>query len=336
MKIGICGLGFVGEALRKSLMMKGVETIAYDKYKRVETGGHLSEIKIEALLDSEIIFLCLPSLFIEGYGYDLTAIQETCRILSKLKYKGLVVLKSTVEPGTTKNLKETFKLNMAYNPEFLTARTAFDDLHNQKHIVIGFDNEEPQKLIELFSKYYPDAIISKGLTAEAESMKLFCNCFYAMKVQIFTEYFLMCQKLGLDFETIKEMMFKNGWVGETHTNIPGPDTKLSYGGACVPGYYSVRTINGNLIKLNDLYNLNDKPEILSVNFNCEIKENKQIKNITKRKYSGKMVKITLESGEFFLATPEHLMPIEIDKKVKIKKINDLKLGDNIYLCTKDI
>lgn len=227
MKIGLIGMGFVGSALKQSFESRGQSVVVYDKYKNVGI--------FEDVLDTEIIFLCLPSLFIEGYGYDLSAIQESCRKLSQKKYQGLVVLKSTVEPGTTKFLIETFNLNMVYNPEFLTARTAFEDFDNQEHIVIGYENVYlATGLVGLFSRLYPQATISVSSTSEAEAMKVFCNCFYAVKVMIFNEYYLMCQKLGLDFETVKDMMFKNGWINPMHTTVPGPDGKFAYGGACFP------------------------------------------------------------------------------------------------------
>lgn len=226
MKVGLIGTGFVGSALKQSFESRGQSVIAYDKFKNVG--------KFEDILDTDILFLCLPSLFVEGHGYDLSAIQENCRKLFQNQYNGLVALKSTVEPGTTKFLSETFKLRMAYNPEFLTARTAFIDFDNQSHIVIGFDSLEPFDLINLFTTLYPMAVISKSNTSEAETMKVFCNCFYAMKVMIFNEYYLMCQKLGLDFELIKAMMLQNGWINPMHTSVPGPDGSYGYGGACFP------------------------------------------------------------------------------------------------------
>ena len=51
---------------------------------------------------------------------------------------------------------------------------------------------------------------------------------------LFNEYFLLCQKNGSDFEKIKSLMLKNKWINPMHTNIPGPDGSLGYGGACFP------------------------------------------------------------------------------------------------------
>lgn len=226
MKIGLIGKGFVGEALVKSFERRGQNIIVYDKYKEI---GQFKDI-----LETDMVFLCLPSLFIEDYGYDLSAIQETCRKLSEEKYSGLVVLKSTVEPGTTKFLSETFQLKMAYNPEFLSARTAYEDFDQQAHIVVGFDAEEPSELVQIYQKLYPNASISKSKTAEAEAMKVFCNCFYAVKIMVFNEYYLLSQRLGLNFDVVKGMMLKNGWINLMHTKVPGPDGRFAYGGACFP------------------------------------------------------------------------------------------------------
>jgi UDPglucose 6-dehydrogenase len=129
-------------------------------------------------------------------------------------------------------------LKLCHNPEFLTARTAFEDFHNQTHIVIGKGlnclDEDIDLLCNFYSKYYPNATISKCISLESESMKIFCNSFYASKIMLFNEYYLLCQKNGSNFNTIKDLMLKNGWINPMHTNIPGPDGLLGYGGACFP------------------------------------------------------------------------------------------------------
>jgi len=65
-------------------------------------------------------------------------------------------------------------------------------------------------------------------------MKLFTNNFYAVKVQFFTELYLLCQKMNIEYNTVKDLMLKNGWINPQHTTVPGPDGKISYGGMCFP------------------------------------------------------------------------------------------------------
>ena len=65
-------------------------------------------------------------------------------------------------------------------------------------------------------------------------MKIMCNSFYASKVMIFNEYYLLCQKNGSNYKRIVELMLKNNWINPMHTDVPGPDGLMAYGGACFP------------------------------------------------------------------------------------------------------
>jgi UDPglucose 6-dehydrogenase len=235
----IIGLGFVGGSMYKSFankgMIEGDNLFGYDKYCRDKGTG-----KFEDALDSNIIFLALPTQYnSKNKQYDKTAIYETCDKLQNNKYNGVIVIKSTVEPSTTDMLSNKYpKLCFIHNPEFLTARTAYHDFHNQFHIVLGRGkNCSDSKLVQVksfYNKYYENAEVSVCTSLESESMKIFSNCFYAQKVQIFTEYYLLCQKNGCNYNRVKDMMIKNRWINPMHTNVPGPDGNVSYGGLCFP------------------------------------------------------------------------------------------------------
>ena len=233
MIISIIGLGFVGNAMYRSFELKNVNVLGYDKYKE-------NTNSFEECLNSNIMFLCLPTVYDESSkSYDKSCIIETLEKLEKENYKGLIVNKSTVEPETDKLLVEQFSnLKLIHNPEFLTAKTAFEDFHNQSHIVLGITknvNEDDIKTLKTFYKeLYPNAEISICDSTESESMKIFCNCFYSVKVQFFNELYLLCQKNNCDYNRVVELMLKNKWINPMHTTVPGPDGQLSYGGYCFP------------------------------------------------------------------------------------------------------
>lgn len=228
MNVGLIGTGFVGGSLKKSFEIKGVKVKSFDKFKNE---GSIDEV---ALCD--IVFFCLPTPFIKDRGFCKEAIYENLNALEHLNFKGLVVIKSTVEPGFTANLNTKYTFDICHNPEFLTARSAFEDFHNQKHIVLGkaSESKEFDYLCRLFTSLYQDAEISVCTSDESESMKLFCNNFYAMKVMIFNEFYDLCSKKGISYENTVELMLKNGWINPMHTIVPGPDGKMGYGGACFP------------------------------------------------------------------------------------------------------
>ena len=85
-----------------------------------------------------------------------------------------------------------------------------------------------------YEKLYQNAFISECSCTESECTKIFCNTFYAIKIQYFNELYALSQKLNCDYDTITKLMLKNNWINPMHTNVPGPDNKLSYGGLCFP------------------------------------------------------------------------------------------------------
>ena len=231
-KLGIIGLGFVGGAMYKSFVNNELNVIGYDKYKNGGIGNFAS------MLSCDVLFLCLPTPYSNTKkSYDLSAINSICSDLYSSGYNGLVVLKSTVEPGTTQKMVNKYQLSMIHNPEFLTARTAYEDFHNQKHIVLGkskYVNETIfHNLVEMYETNYSDNITITDSTS-SESMKILCNSFYATKIIFFNEVYSLCQKLGVDYENVRDLMLKNNWINPMHTNIPGPDGSLGFGGACFP------------------------------------------------------------------------------------------------------
>lgn len=240
-KISIIGLGFVGDAMFKSFEAKGMTAgknlFGYDKFKN----GGIGTLE-ECYKNIDIIFLALPTKYdINSGEYDKSIIIDVCEQLEKVhtNVTGTIVIKSTVEPKTTDFLTAKFpKLQFVHNPEFLTARTAFEDFHNQSHIVLGRGTsctENSMSVVtDFYKSMYPDAHISICSSLESESMKIFCNCFYAVKVQFFTELYLLCKSTGCEYQKVCEMMLKNNWINPMHTRIPGPDGSVSYGGLCFP------------------------------------------------------------------------------------------------------
>lgn len=269
MKISIIGLGFVGGSMLKSFKLKNVNIVGvYDKFKDGGIGS------LEECVNADIIFSALPTIYNDDLKeYDKRPLYETLNKLENMKFKGLFVVKSTVEPGTCLKLSENYSFEIAHNPEFLTARTAFEDFHHQDHIVLGTKNNQ---LVEFYKTYYPDAKISVCSTSESESMKIFCNCFYAVKVQFFNELYLTSQKMGMDYEKIREMMLNNNWINPMHTVVPGPDGSLSYGGLCFPK--DTNALN-YFMKKNNLPNkvleatIKERNEMRDDHENCHLEKN---------------------------------------------------------------
>ena len=231
-KIGVIGLGVVGSAIFDVLNDKGFEIVGYDKYKEINN--------INICLETDILYLCLPTPYCKDKNdYDLEPIDDVLSRLSNLNYQGSVLIKSTVNPGTSEYFSIKYNnLDIIHNPEFLTARNAREDFKNQSQIVLGkteaCSNDSYEKVKNFYQNTWYGAIISLCKAGESEAMKLGCNTFYAVKIQYLTELYLLCQKCNLNFETVKSMMLINGGISPNYTSVPGHDGSISYSGMCFP------------------------------------------------------------------------------------------------------
>ena len=231
LNISIIGLGIVGNAIHQFFQKHKLFVTIYDKFKQINS--------LSDCLKSDILFLCLPTPFNSQISsFDLQSLNEVCQQLSDSNYSGLVIIKSTVEPGTCKILAKQYQLSIIHNPEFLSSSSAVQDFEQQNHIVLGLSaniSEQQQQVItQFYQQLFPKGNISICQAIESESMKLFCNNFYAVKIQFFNELYLLCQRINCDFETVKNLMLQNNWINPMHTQVPGSDGQLSYGGLCFP------------------------------------------------------------------------------------------------------
>lgn len=240
--VGIIGLGFVGSAVQ-SLLIKNKhlysEIYTYDKYKEPNNSNNT----FNNILKTDLVFICLPTLYDETIrAFNVKEIDEVIYKLNEGDYKGIILIKSTLLPNYCSITNDLYPLlKIIHNPEFLSAKTAIADFEKQTHIVLGHTNYsalavEKVKLFyeELFAERKNELIFSISNSKIAGLMKISCNSFYATKIQFFTELYLLCEKMGISYEEMKTMMLKNGWINPQHTDVPGHDNEISFGGACFP------------------------------------------------------------------------------------------------------
>lgn len=233
-KIGIIGWGYVGSATGKGFSKNKKNKIFwYDKYKK--SPNTLDEV----VGKSEFIFICLPTPMHRDYsGMDMSIVESVVEeIAPKVKNTDKVlIIKSTVLPGTTAALTEKFKgINFAMNPEFLTQDNAEKDFMNPSRTVIGATDKKVAKRIKkLYQTILPkDQNYFLTDTTSAELAKYMSNLMLASKVLLANEYYALAKKLGIDYDEIRKMVEADPRMG-SHLKVPGPDGDLGFGGACFP------------------------------------------------------------------------------------------------------
>lgn len=231
-KVGIVGAGFVGCAVKAGLAnYYSIEV--YDKYK-----SHLSTCdSLEELCNkSNKIFVCLPTPMLKNGSCNISIIINTIHeIDSYATSEHIIILKSTVPPGTTKILNE--KCNNAtvvFSPEFLTEINYIDDFKNQTRIIIGGPPSASSYIMTMFKKAFPAIPIIETSSDIAEMVKYTTNCLLATKVSFANEMKQICDMCNIDYNKVIEYVLYDQRIGSTHLSAPGQDGNLGFGGSCFP------------------------------------------------------------------------------------------------------
>ena len=145
-------------------------------------------------------------------------------------------MRSTVVPGTTSDIQKEFpKLNIVFNPEFLTERSAAFDFINQSRVILGGEPENTSRVEELYKKRFGEYLpVLKTNFETAELIKYMNNLFFATKVSFLNEMKLLADKVGVNWEEALEGFILDGRIGHSHLQVPGPDGKFGFGGSCFP------------------------------------------------------------------------------------------------------
>jgi len=270
MRISIFGMGYVGVVSGACLVRDGHTIVGVDPVESkvndfAEGRSPIQEPGIAELLvggngakrlfattdpersleNADMVWICVGTPSSLENGLDLTHIEMVIKQIGKaLRSCGtrpLIVLRSTVLPGTTENvvipileeesgLEVGKDLHVVFHPEFLRESTAVDDFDNPPKIVVGETvSGAADLLMELYRGY--DAPKFRLRTKEAELVKYCDNLFHAVKVTFANEIGALAHSAGVDARKVSEV-----FCADTKLNIstrylrPG----FAYGGSCLP------------------------------------------------------------------------------------------------------
>tara|TARA_B100001094_G_scaffold325654_1_gene380372 strand:+ start:1325 stop:2158 length:834 start_codon:yes stop_codon:yes gene_type:complete len=228
-KIGIIGNGFVGNSIAFGFSPTH-EIRIHDKDPKRNMNT------VQEVLECDFIFVAVPTpMDDEGHmhlGIVTAALDE---INEKNNRDNIIILKSTMVPGTTGLLQEKYKkLNIVFNPEFLTERTAKLDFLTQARVVLGGNPRFTERVKQLFEERFMHCYVIETNTTTAEMIKYMNNVFFASKVSIMNEFKQVCDEVGADWNVALKGFAADQRIGDSHLHVPGPDGKMGFGGSCFP------------------------------------------------------------------------------------------------------
>jgi UDPglucose 6-dehydrogenase len=244
MRVGVVGGGVVGAATARALVEHVKEVRVYDLVP--ERGTHRLH---ETVMDSDVVFVCLPTPQKAGsLECDTSIVEEFFSHMGGLLHTRNFVLRSTVPPGFTKRMRDKFGLeNLVHSPEFLTARCADLNAHMPGRNIVGYPDFVPvvenasgrHPVEDLYNARWPHVPLVRLMSWQTELVKLATNGFFAVKVVYWNEVYQFCRKLrggdpGAAWTEVIETILLDGRIHESHTKVPGPDGKFGFGGACLP------------------------------------------------------------------------------------------------------
>ncbi len=377
MKVSIVGSGYVGSSVGAVLADAGHEVLAVDIDEDVVAAINDGEAPIHEpgldelvaayggdrltattdyaeILDTDVTILAIQTPSTEDGHIDLTALEGATRTLGEtLAQKDgdhLVVVKSTVVPGTTEEtlipiLEETSGktlgdgLSVATNPEFQREGSAVEDFQDPDKVVIG--SPDPEAVATLTDLYDPvvDAdstpIVDTGLR-EAEMIKYANNAFLAAKVSLINDLGNICKELGVDGYEVAEAIGLDDRIGERFLR-----SGVGFGGSCLTGDQRILIKDDHGTRLLTLATFFDRhaadgpPEdvsVLSCNEDGEFVF-QPIIAATRRQYEGELHTIQTRMNKEVTVTHDHPMITFEDRTTSIQEAQFLSEGDQIPVQT---
>lgn len=288
-KVCVLGQGFVGLPLALSFALRGCKTIGVDidhafvseinkgitnhteKFHGVkiqeilkmqlENRKYLATINVEEAVKKCNNIIVTVGIPIKDGKHIMDYLENACRNIGKnLKRDDLVVIKSTVIPGTTENfilpilekesgMKAGQDFYLSYSSERIAEGKAFDEFANMPTLIAGINEKSLRRAVDLLSIVCKAEIIEGSCIKAVETSKVFENVQRDVNIAMVQEFARFTEALDVDiFEVIK--------MANTHKRVklltPGPGV----GGYCIPNaYYYIKPkaeeleVNMDLLKL---------------------------------------------------------------------------------------
>ena len=239
----IGGAGHVGAPLGLALSSKGFDVILIDKNKKnikkinqgvmpfMEEGCEkllkqmvykkriLATNKLSDVEKCKYIIICIGTPINKKFRPDLKKFINFFYNLKKyLNQNHILVVRSSIYPGVINKIFNIVKnrcKNLSYCPERIAQGKSLIELPKLPQIISGINEKAKKELAKNFEKICKKIIFTKII--EAELTKLFSNAYRYINFSIANQFHLICQKEGLDFLKIRNLM-KNNY--ERNANIP--------------------------------------------------------------------------------------------------------------------
>lgn len=218
MRIQIIGAGTVGKATGEVFYRFGHCVVFFDvdKEKLVQLKREGFDV-YEKPTTADLHFICTPEGVVEKVVDQL------------MRWEGLIVIRSSILPGTTKSLAEKYGRHISHNPEFLKAAMASWDSLNPDRVVIGECCENHGDILENLYKPLRAPIVRVDPTT-SEMIKLASNATLSAYISFWNEIYKICNIIGVNSHVVGKVSSMDRRISEYGASMHGK----AFGGVCLP------------------------------------------------------------------------------------------------------
>jgi len=234
-KIAIIGMGYVGRAMWN--FFKG----HYDLYyfdPNVTQWEDQNCSSISEINECDLGIVCVPTPRSDDGSCNISIVEETIDWLGT----PLILLKSTVEVGTTVRLTLTYGKHLVFSPEYVGESTYFTpppydfntSVEKTPFFIFGGDPRDTSKMVDYFLPVTgPVKKYIQCTASEAEMAKYMENSFYATKIAFCYEVYEICRRMGIDWNTVRELWLSDPRLNPMHTAVFDENDR-PFSGKCLP------------------------------------------------------------------------------------------------------
>ncbi len=255
--VGVVGAGYVGLTLAACLAELGHQVLCVDsessKIDQLNQGNstiieqglpELLKSNLEAgrlhfvlgsaatVVDTEIIFLCLPTPMSQTGAADTHLVVEAIRELAPVVAAGTIIVNKSTVPIGFKDVAVAMigrsDVHLVSNPEFLREGTSVSDFLNPDRIVVGADSAEvAQRFLRLYETIDAPVVITDPVSAE--TIKYGANAMLAARLSFINSLAHLCEVVDADIDDVLRGIGLDHRIG-SELMSPGP----GWGGSCFP------------------------------------------------------------------------------------------------------
>lgn len=272
--IAIIGYGYVGTSFYK-LLHKHYNVHVNDIINIDKVPNYLPIEQINECCELGIVSVPTP-MKSDTFECDTSIVEDAIKKLDT----PLILLKSTVEIGTTDRLKEKYKKRIVFSPEYCgessywTPYKFHTEVVETPFFIFGGDKKDTSEMIDWFMPVCgPTKQYFQTDSKTAEAVKYAENTFYATKIAFCYELYEICKSVGIDYNEVRELWCADPRINKMHTSV-FEKNDAPFSGKCLP-----KDLNGLIEGAKKYgYNANLLKEVWETNKRItEIRKNRRLK-----------------------------------------------------------